>query len=75
MPTLLEVKALAWLDLGEETQKDYETAKKQLIDVLMPIGFTLLDKFTPENYYQESRLPYLAMILGSSFVWQCSKLI
>lgn len=47
MPTLLEVKALAWLDLGEETQKDYETAKKQLIDVLMPIGFTLLDKFTP----------------------------
>eukprot|EP00731_Ephydatia_muelleri_P003473 Em0001g3473a len=35
----------AWLDLAEETKKDYETAKKQLIDGLMPIAFTLLDKF------------------------------
>ncbi|KAL5494155.1 hypothetical protein EMCRGX_G015433 [Ephydatia muelleri] len=46
MPTLLEGEALAaWLDLAEETKKDYETAKKQLIDGLMPIAFTLLDKF------------------------------
>ena len=46
MPTLLEGEALAaWLNLAEETKKDYETAKKQLIDGLMPIAFTLLDKF------------------------------
>ena len=32
MPTLLEGEALAaWIDLAEETKKDYETAKKQLM--------------------------------------------
>ena len=30
---------------GRNYKKDYETAKKQLIDGLMPIAFTLLDKF------------------------------
>ena len=67
MPTLVEGEALAaWLDLAEETKKDYETAKKQLIDGLMPISFTLLDKFHVRNYYRQSCLPSLATTSGNS---------
>ena len=59
MPTLLEGEALAaWLDLAEETKKDYETAKKQLIDGLMPIAFTLLDKFHARQKITTGRVAY-----------------
>ena len=59
MLTLLEGEALAaWLYLAEETKKDCETAKKQLIDGLMPITYTLLDKFHARKLLpRESRLP------------------
>ena len=44
--TLLEGEALAaWLDLGEDDRKEYKTVRKLLVEALMPIGFTLLDKF------------------------------
>ena len=46
LPTLLEGEALAaWLDLGEDDRKEYKTVRKLLVEALMPIGFTLLDKF------------------------------
>ena len=46
LPTLLEGETLAaWLDLGEDERKEYKTARKLLVESLMPIGFTLLDKF------------------------------
>lgn len=46
LPTLLEGEALAvWLDLNEDEKTTYDTAKKRLIEALMPMGFTVLDKF------------------------------
>ena len=46
LPTLLEGEALAvWLDLNEDERKTYDVAKKRLIETLMPMGFTLLDRF------------------------------
>ena len=46
LPTLLEGEALAaWLDLEEDDRKEYKTVRKLLVEALMPIGFTLLDKF------------------------------
>ena len=38
LPTFLEGEALAiWLELSEEAQKDYKTAKKTVIDGIMPM--------------------------------------
>ena len=38
LPTFLEGETLAiWLELSEEAQKDYETAKKAVIDGIMPM--------------------------------------
>ena len=46
LPTLLEGEALAiWLDLTENEQKDYERAKKAIIDGIMPMAFTSLEEF------------------------------
>ena len=59
LPTLLEGETLAvWLDLDEGEQKNYDTAKKRLVETLnydtakkrlvetlMPMGFTVLNKF------------------------------
>ena len=43
LPTLLEGKALAiWFELTLEQQKDYETAKKDIQNTIMLMGFVLL---------------------------------
>jgi len=43
---LLEGEALAiWLELTSELQKDYETAKKEIQNTIMPMGFVLLEEF------------------------------
>ena len=46
LPTLLEGEALAvWLELSEEQQADYETAKKEISATLIPMEFVSLDEF------------------------------
>ena len=46
LPTLLEGEALAvWLELGEEEQSDYATAKKEISAALMPMEFVSLGEF------------------------------
>ena len=46
LPTLLERKALAiWLNLSVDDQKDYEKAKKSVVDGIMPMAFTSLEEF------------------------------
>ena len=44
LPTLLEGKALnVWLELSEEQQQSYATAKKELCIALIPIEFVSLN--------------------------------
>jgi len=44
--TLLEGEALAiWLELTSKQQKDYETAKKEIQNTIMPKGFVSLEEF------------------------------
>ena len=46
LPTLLEGEALAvWLELSEEQQADYKTAKKAICEAMMPMEFVSLDEF------------------------------
>ena len=46
LPTLLEGEALAvWLDLNEDEKTTYDVVKKHPIETLMPMGFTVLDRF------------------------------
>lgn len=46
MPTLLEGEALAvYLDLQEEQQKDYKTAKEKIVQRLAPVKFVSLEDF------------------------------
>ena len=46
LPTLLEGEALAiWLELTEEQQTEYETAKGKVIGTMMPMEFVSLDEF------------------------------
>ena len=46
LPTLLEGEALAvWLELSEEQQGDYATAKKEICAAMMPMEFVSLDGF------------------------------
>ena len=46
LPTLLKGEALAvWLELSEEQQTDYETAKKAICEAMMPMEFVSLDEF------------------------------
>ena len=46
LPTLLEGEALAiWLELNEDTQKDYKEAKKKIIEKMAPQAFVSLDDF------------------------------
>ena len=44
--TLLEGEALAiWLELEDEQQKDYKTAKGKIIEKIMPMAFSTLEEF------------------------------
>ena len=46
LPTLLEGEALAvWLELSEEQQGNYATAKEELSSTMMPMAFVSLDEF------------------------------
>lgn len=46
LPTLLEGEALAvWLELSEDQQTHYPTAKKEILAALMPMEFLSLDEF------------------------------
>jgi len=46
LPTLLEGEALAiWLELSEDTQKDYKEAKKKIVEKMAPQAFVSLDDF------------------------------
>ena len=46
LPTLLEGEALAvWLNLSEDEKTTYDVVKKRLIESLIPMGFTVLDRF------------------------------
>lgn len=46
LPTLLEGEALAiWLELTQDEQKDYVTAKKKIVDAIMPMSFVSLNDF------------------------------
>ena len=46
LPTLLEGEALAvWLELADDKQADYTSAKEQLCKKLAPLGFVSLDEF------------------------------
>ena len=46
LPTLLEGEALAiWLELEDEQQKDYKTAKGKIIEKIMPMAFSTLEEF------------------------------
>jgi len=46
LPMLLEGEALAiWLELSDDKQKTYNTAKKAIIDGVMPMASTSLEEF------------------------------
>ena len=46
LPTLLEGEALAvWMELTADEQKDYKTAKKQMVAKMVPTGFASLEDF------------------------------
>ena len=46
LPTLLEGEPLAiWLELSEEQQGSYETAKTKIIKAMAPVCFVFLDDF------------------------------
>ena len=68
LPTLLEGEALAvWLELSEEQQQSYATAKKELSIALMPMEFVSLD-----NFHQRMMRPGEAL---SVFVHDLKKLL
>ena len=57
LPTLLEGEAIAvWLELSEEEQAEYKTAKKLLCKRLMPMQFISLDDFHKRKYRQGESL-------------------
>ena len=57
LPTLLEGEALAiWLELSEEEQQDYKTAKKLLCKRIMPMEFISLEDFHKRSYRQGESL-------------------
>ena len=57
LPTLLEGEALAiWLELNEEEQGDYKTAKKLLCKRIMPMEFISLEDFHKRTYRQGESL-------------------
>ena len=46
LPTLLEGEALAvWIELTEDQQKSYATAKKEMVAKMAPVGFISLEDF------------------------------
>ena len=61
LPTLLEGEALAvWLDLSEDDQKNYGTAKGKILERMSPASFVSLDHFhTRKIHPGESLSVYL----------------
>lgn len=68
LPTLLEGEALAiWLELSEEQQGDYKTAKEKLKCKMMPMGFASLEEFHRRKLHPGEPLPL--------FVYELKKLL
>ena len=58
MPTLLEGEALAiWLELSEEQQATYATAKAKIIKTMAPVRFVSLDDFRARKLRPNEALP------------------
>ena len=56
---LREGKALAiWLELSEEQQGDYKTAKEKLNCKMMPMGFASLEEFHKRKLNPGKPLPW-----------------
>ena len=63
LPTLLEGEALAiWLELSEEEQKDYATAKEKIVNTIAPIEFVSWMNFTVANCNPVSRCQCLCTV-------------
>ena len=46
LPTLLEGETLAiWMELSEDEQKDFDDAKKKIVERIVPEVFVTLDEF------------------------------
>ena len=61
LPILLEGEAIAvWLELSEEEQGEYKTAKKLLCKKLMPMKFISLDDFHKRKYKQENHCQFFS---------------
>ena len=60
LPTLLEGEALViWLEISAELQKDYSVTKREIQNVIMPMGFILLDKFHRRKLRPGKPIPVL----------------
>ena len=58
MPTLLEGEPLAiWLELSEEQQESYVTAKSKIIKGMVPVCFVSLDDFCARKLQANETLP------------------
>ena len=58
LPTLLEGEPLAiWLELSEEQQANYETAKAKIIKAMVPVRFVSLDDFCARKLRPNEALP------------------
>ena len=58
LPTLLEGEALAiWLELSDEDQGTYDTAKENLITKMTPAGFISLNEFHQRKAHPGEALP------------------
>ena len=67
LPTLLEGEALAvWMELTEDQQKSYATAKKEMVAKMAPVGFVSLRTFIDTNCSPEKLYPFSFMISSDS---------
>ncbi len=58
LPTLLEGEALAtWLELSDEEQRDYKTAKERIVEQMVPMGFVTLEQFHHRKLRPGEALP------------------
>ena len=58
LPTLLEGEALAiWLELSEEQQGDYDSAKGAIVKKMAPMGFATLEQFHQRKLHPGEALP------------------
>ena len=68
LPTLLEGEALAiWLELSEDEQATYATAKASIVKAMMPMVFVSMDEFHRRKLRpRKALLVYLKKLLGQA---------